>query len=41
MPEVSRCLVRAGGHTVTLLPTCLSHASFYMKDVFLQKGSGT
>lgn len=41
MPEVFRCLGRAGGHTVTLLPTCLFHASFSMKDIFLQKGLGT
>lgn len=41
MPEDSRCLTRAEGHTVTLLPTFLFDASFYMKDAFLLRGPGT
>lgn len=41
MPEDSRCLTGAGGHTVTLILILRFHASFYMKDVFLVRGLGT
>jgi hypothetical protein len=41
MPEDSRCLTRTGGHTVTLLPTFLLVASFYMKDASLLRGPET